>query len=228
MATTGSPQSREPSSYASLLERAHEKGLESVSCEVLAFPGDYNDHRAVVRVSTVFTGRRFSALGEAQLNGNQSPGEPACSAGELLELAETRAKIRAFSDALNGSTSRETSSPNPRPSNPRQPSPSRSSTASNGQENRPSRTGNGTDSAPTRGNSTAMTSAQRRFLFRLVCEQGTDPKEASSRICELAEVRSLGQISKAQASELIDSLQQGRPQAGDRSQGGEGDEDVPF
>lgn len=203
---------RDSDSYTALLEQAHDKGLRSLSTEILAFPGDYNGYHAVIRVIATFSNGSFSAIGEA-IQSND------CGLGELLEIAENRAKLRSFADALNlsspsdgraSSTKRQASTgPSEVRSRPRGPSRDSRDEPPASREETFQRNGN------------SLSSAQRRFLFRLVVEQGIDPKEAKTAICRLAAVRSIEQISKHQASELIDSLQSGAVRA-DRSAGEEG------
>ena len=51
-----------------------------------------------------------------------------------------------------------------------------------------------------------MTDAQRRLLFRILAEQGFEEDLAHERLLEYAKVESLGDITKRQASGLIDEM----------------------
>jgi hypothetical protein len=51
-----------------------------------------------------------------------------------------------------------------------------------------------------------MTENQRRFLFRLLAGQGIDGKQAEAHLRDYFRVKSLGEISKVQASQYIDQL----------------------
>jgi hypothetical protein len=55
------------------------------------------------------------------------------------------------------------------------------------------------------GGGPGMTENQRRYLYRFLSERGFEGQAATDALCEAAEVRDVGQISKAVASELIDA-----------------------
>ncbi len=55
-------------------------------------------------------------------------------------------------------------------------------------------------------NGPRMTENQRRFMFRLLAGQKVEGKEAERHILEYFKVRSLSDISKAQASQYIEEL----------------------
>ena len=56
------------------------------------------------------------------------------------------------------------------------------------------------------GADSAMTTAQRRYLFRLLSEQGIEGDAAQEHILEMAKTDSINAITKAKASELIERL----------------------
>lgn len=55
-------------------------------------------------------------------------------------------------------------------------------------------------------NIAAMTDAQRRYLFKLLAEQGIEEEQAHQALKQSFNVKALKDASKAQASELIDRL----------------------
>lgn len=69
-------------------------------------------------------------------------------------------------------------------------------------------------------NGDPMTDAQKRYLFRLLAEQGLDGEAAYQHLKDLFQVSSLSEISKMEASREIDQLVTG-------GQGGQ-DARVPF
>ena len=56
-----------------------------------------------------------------------------------------------------------------------------------------------------KGRPDPMTPNQRRLLFRLLSDAGHEGEEATQYLCEAAGVENLNDITKARASELIDS-----------------------
>jgi hypothetical protein len=60
-----------------------------------------------------------------------------------------------------------------------------------------------------------MTGAQRRYLFRLLAGRGYQGKAAEDYLHAELEVRSLDQVTRSQASALIDQLLQPSPPPGD-------------
>jgi hypothetical protein len=76
--------------------------------------------------------------------------------------------------------------------------------------------GSGSQSASNKGqtgqasmpssNDSSMTDAQRRYLFRLLAEQGLEENQAHERLKGLFGVESLQEVSKAEASAMIERL----------------------
>ena len=52
----------------------------------------------------------------------------------------------------------------------------------------------------------SMTDAQKRYLFRILAEQGLEPDGAHERLKELFAVQSLQEVSKREASKMIEHL----------------------
>lgn len=57
-----------------------------------------------------------------------------------------------------------------------------------------------------------MTDAQRRFLFKLLAEQGVDEEQAHQVLREEFNVTNLKEATKSQASKLINHLVQNKEQ----------------
>lgn len=55
-------------------------------------------------------------------------------------------------------------------------------------------------------NESPMTDAQKRYLFRILAEQGFEPDKAHEHLKKLLGVASLQEVSKAEASRMIESL----------------------
>jgi hypothetical protein len=76
--------------------------------------------------------------------------------------------------------------------------------------------GSGSQSASNKGqmgqagtpssNDSLMTDAQRRYLFRLLAEQGLEEDQAHQRLKGMFGVESLQEVSKAEASAMIERL----------------------
>lgn len=86
--------------YAGLLDMAHNAGLKSIRTELVQIPGEENN-RVAIAVATVVLDREgrdyvFTGIGDAAPN-NVAPAMQTC----LIRMAETRAKARALRDAVN-------------------------------------------------------------------------------------------------------------------------------
>lgn len=82
--------------YAGLLDEAHGRGLKSIRTELLQVPMDQNGHQAVVLATVETEAGTYTGLGDAAPN-NVAPPMRTC----LIRMAETRAKARALRDAVN-------------------------------------------------------------------------------------------------------------------------------
>ena len=60
-----------------------------------------------------------------------------------------------------------------------------------------------------------MSEAQRRYLFRLLAGQGYKGKAAEEYLYAELDVRSLNQVTRVRASELIDTLLHSTPETGE-------------
>lgn len=189
---------REIVKYPALLNRAHEEGLKRIETTVSQLPSEVNAMTAVAHATVETTKGVFSGTGEA------SPENTTARVGRhLISIAETRAKARALRDAVNIGivTVEELLGEAPNGAIVEEPTrePDRGRTSPFPPAEGREATGNG-----------LMTEAQRRYLFRLLAEQGVRNEAAHDYLMEAAGVAALKDVSKAQASSLIDELQ-GKP-----------------
>ncbi|MFH1681494.1 MAG: hypothetical protein ABIH26_12750 [Candidatus Eisenbacteria bacterium] len=176
--------------YPGLLSRAHDEGLKRIETTIAQLPTEANGMSAVVRAQ-VETGKgTFTGTGEA------SPGNTNSRVGSyLVHMAETRAKGRALRDAVNiGVVSLE-------------------EILGDGQDFLPeeaalSENKRGATPAPARsgGSESLMTEAQRRYLFRLLADQGIRGDAAHAYLQEAFGTESLKEVTKERASALIEEL----------------------
>lgn len=108
----------------------------------------------------------------------------AISEAVSLEKAEEMAKIRALSEALN-----------------KPPDLEEGQKAGKGKE-----TGNKAPIPSTPGEFEPMSEAQRRYLLRLLAQQGIKGEPAYEKLKELFSVDSLKKVSKSSASEMIKEM----------------------
>ncbi|MCR4317116.1 MAG: DUF3072 domain-containing protein [Planctomycetes bacterium] len=198
--------------YKGLLAMAHEAGLKSVRTTLLQAPAVSNDDTAIVAAIVMMDDERdFHAIGDASPRSVTKRIEP-----HLIRMAETRAKARAFRDALSISeVSLEELSDEVDFGGSRNGG-NRSGYRGNGNgggynsgnhgNNRSRQNGGNGRGANNRRSSgpELMTDAQRRYLFRLASEQGITGDAATDYLCENFRVNDLEQITKADASDMID------------------------
>lgn len=180
---------KEVVTYAGLLARAHEEGLEAIETELLQVPNEDNGMAAVVRA--VVRGSRgvFSGIGDADpSNVNRAVSK------HLIRLAETRAKARALRDLTNIGTvsfeelgGEDDDGYDEAPQNPFR----HQTTARNAD-------GGGRD---------AMTKPQRRMLWRQAMKLGHKGDDASTFLAQRLGVENGQRATKREASRLIDQLE---------------------
>jgi len=189
-------ETREVVRYAGLLTRAHEEGLKKIETVLVQLPTEENGMVAVATAKVETEKGIFTATADATLaNANRRMHR------FLTALAETRAKARALRDAVNiGIVSleeilgengaeipvevvAEVEVPEVPEISPEVPTRT------------PARIGNG-----------LMTDSQRRYLYRLLAEDGITGLAAQADLKSRFEVEDLKTVTKAQASRLIDEL----------------------
>lgn len=192
-------ESREVVRYAGLLSRAHDEGLKRIETKLKQLPTEENGMVAVASAVVETEKGIFSATADATLaNANRRMHR------FLPALAETRAKARALRDAVNiGVVALE------------ELLGENGDFSENGEETKPARGQGGPfprrqGRKPSR-NGNEMTEAQRRYLFRLLAEQGLADEAAHDTIVERLGVESLKDATKAEASALIEELLEEQP-----------------
>lgn len=186
---------REIVKYPALLNRAHEEGLKRIETSLAQLPSESNAMTAVAHATVETAKGIFSGTGEASPENTT-----ARVARHLISIAETRAKARALRDAVNiGVVSIEELLGDATNGGAIvQEAPAEPECGSGGPF--PS-------AKPSEGANGAMSEAQRRFLFRLLSEQGIKGDAAQSYLLQAFGVTHLKDVSKAKASGLIDELQ---------------------
>lgn len=187
---------KEVVSYAGLLAKAHDEGLESISSDLVQIPTEHNGGVAIVRATV--KGRRgtFTGIGDAD-PGNVSRGV----VRHLLRIAETRAKARALRDYVDvGTVSFEElggdddfdatvddhydrATPAPRGTQEARPEPQAVDVSG------------------------ACSDAQRRLLWRLALALGHEGEAAETFLAERLGARTDRSPTKREASKLIDALE---------------------
>lgn len=90
-------QGQEFVTYEGLLNEAHARGLKAVRTRLVQLPDSANGHTAVVTAEVELEGAKiFTGIGDANPTNVNS-----MIAKHLIRMAETRAKARAFRDAVN-------------------------------------------------------------------------------------------------------------------------------
>ncbi len=198
---------KEVVTYAGLLNRAHQEGLKKVLTELIQAPSKANEMTAICMAEVVTEKGVFRDYGDANPDNVNSRIAP-----HIIRMAATRAKARAFRDAVNiGVVAVEELALECNGGNG-------DNGRSYGDERIGGKTGLGTaersqkrqrspaDSRHAASESEPMTEAQRRYLFRLLAERQIEGDGAQSFLLEALKVKSLSEVTKAQASALIEEL----------------------
>jgi len=189
--------------YAGLLSLAHDKGLKKMETALVQLPEEANGHTAVFLAVVETESGIYKGHGDASPDNVASRIIP-----HIIRMAETRAKARALRDAVNiGVVSIEELAleGNGHPSNGSSNN-TQSTPGTNKIPGMRSRSSPRADSNHASDNDSAMTDAQRRYLFRLLAERKIEGDEAQQYLLNKADVESLDQINKSKASILIDEM----------------------
>jgi hypothetical protein len=202
-------------SLKGLLSLAHDEELRSVRTRIVELPTSANGQRAVVK-ATVRTKRgAFTGTGDAtpdNVNHEVS--------GHIIRVAESRAIARALRIAVNigevaieelgartvrvGKSGRDVNGAGFRAF--REENADRQADVPEG--NRPERF-RGRDDKPTEvaeGDKRAMSSEQRKYLYRLAFQLGETKESSTGRVLEALGVQRLEWATRAMASKAIDAL----------------------
>lgn len=187
---------KEVVSYAGLLAKAHDEGLESITTELIQIPNEQNGGVAIVRA--VVKGRRgtFTGIGDADpTNVNRGV------VRHLLRIAETRAKARALRDYVDvGTVSLEELGGD-------------DDFDAEANDNYALAVARAHHAPPARGeepsadNTGPCSDAQRRLLWRLALALGHEGDVAQAFLAERLGIRGDRAPSKREASRLIDQLE---------------------
>jgi hypothetical protein len=191
---------KEVVTYQGLLSKAHDEGLKAIRTSLLQIPSEENTRTAIAK-AVVETGKgSFEGLGDASPENVTAFLTP-----HLIRMAETRAKARALRDAVNvGVISfEELDGEDLSGKDPSDLGSGAEAPVANGTPRRRGREA----AAPPQPKFSAMTESQRRFLFRLLAPQGFVQEDAHQHLLQQFGVESLADVSKEQASGLIDDLQ---------------------
>lgn len=197
-----SASGRDTTTYPHLLSLAHESDLTRVATQLLQTPTDDNGRLAIVKAEVTTARGVFEGLGDASPESVEAFLVP-----HLIRVAETRAKARAFRDAvgigvvsveetLGSSFPPAVTSPGSGGNNGRRLPPV-TSTAGQGGGNR---------LPPPMVDTSSMSEGQRRYLFRLMATRGLRGEGAHEALKEFFHVPNLTQVSKVDATRAIDQL----------------------
>lgn len=190
-------------SYENLLDRVHKDGLKEVRTGLIQRPDKENQFTAIVFARVKTNKGIFSGIGDASPS-NVTPEY----APHYIRVAETRAKARAYRDAVNVASvgidelgpGRHNGKGNVTPANTTQDKQASTSTtaASSGSQASPSNRPDRTESP--------MSERQRSYLFRLLAQRGFEGDVAHEELKRLLAVKSLKEATKQRARDLIDKF----------------------
>lgn len=183
---------REVVRYQGLLARAHEDGLRRITTELVQAPSSDNGSMAIVRARVETLKGVFEGIGDASPENVSS-----FVSTHLIRMAETRAKARAMRDATNiGNVCLDELVSDLMEESVVETEPKDTPGGGNGGD------GDRKVEAP-------MTDAQRRYLFRLLAQRGIEGEKARESLLRAFEAQDLAQVTKREASRMIDLIQRG-------------------
>ena len=205
---------KEVVTYAGLLNRAHQEGLQKIVTKLIQRPSKDNAMTAISMAKVVTKKGIYVECGDA------NPGNVISRiAPHIIRMSATRAKARALRDAVNigvvsieelseefgngvGDEGVSAPSPNGKPKNgsPRRPVKTKQERPAPKQHDQPP------PKKPTTPSGELMSEAQRRYLFRILAENGITGDEAHDFLVQTLGVESLKEATKSDASGLINQL----------------------
>jgi hypothetical protein len=206
---------KEVVTYAGLLNRATQDNLKKVYTELIQLPSAANQMTAICMAEVVTDKGVFRDYGDANPQNVSSMIGP-----HIIRMASTRAKARAFRDAvnigvvaleelgaeyLNGTVDNSQAKPVQTDTEPENETTTaehrrtvtRTKNPPKEPENEPSH------------DYDLMTDNQRRFLFRLLAERGITGDAAHNWLVQRFGVETLKDVAKADASDLINVILNG-------------------
>lgn len=184
-------ETKEVVTYAGLLNRAHQEGLRSIKTKVIQAPNEANGMTAISLAEVVTEKGVFRDYGDAH------PGNVTAKiAPHLIRMAVTRAKARALRDAINvGVVSLEELGGD-----------AGGSTGDGSSGAQAPATKTRTAARREKDAAKPMTDYQQKYLMRLLGERNFTDAAAQEWIVQAAAVPGLHDVTKGQASELINRL----------------------
>jgi len=205
---------REVVLYRTLLDLAHEEGVSGIATKMLQAPSAENGNTCIFRAEVITKTGTFTGVGDAN-PANVDPG----IAQHFIRAAETRAKARALRDALNiGVVTLEEIQGNGFGNSAAHGTGQKKSGQSKPKKNAQHDKGDGDEGD---GEVPLITESQRKYLFRLLSDQGLESNDALNYLLDECGVDSIKRITRKQASDLISKLK------GDNKPKGDGDE-LPY
>lgn len=170
--------------YAGLLNRAHQEGLKSIRTRLVQTPTRGNGMTAISLAEVVTDKGVFRDYGDANPYNVDARIAP-----HIIRMSITRAKARALRDAINvGVVSLEELGQD------------------YGNGNGHTGEGNGKSRNPQADFDRPLSEKQRRYLLRLLDERNMAADRQQPWLCAMCGVASVDDITRRQASELIDLI----------------------
>jgi hypothetical protein len=224
---------KEVVTYAGLLTLVHEGGVKAIDTALLQFPSEANDFTAVFSAEVLTDKGTFKSHGDANpqnVNHRIAPhiirmAETRAKARALRDavnigvvsieelgfegngdLEEPQPPATRGNPPVNGTTAEAGGHPAGGTNSQPRRSPPRSNTGRAAGSNGPHNGGGNGPTGQNGGPVYLMSDAQRRYLFRLLAGRGIEGDEAHNHLVELCGTQSLNDVTKAQASVVIDRL----------------------
>lgn len=206
---------KEVVTYAGLLNRATQDNLKKVYTELIQLPSEANEMTAICMAEVETDKGVFRDYGDANPVNVSSMIVP-----HIIRMASTRAKARAFRDAVNiGVVALEELGAEYLNGVVDNSGNGQSQNGGNGKNTEQATNGKGRNSTtakpknpppeqeiPPNGADDPMTENQRRFLFRLLAERDITGDEAHDWLKQQLGVGSLQEATKHEASDLINVI----------------------
>lgn len=215
---------KEVVTYAGLLNQATQDNLKKVYTELIQLPAEANQMTAICMAEVETDKGVFRDYGDANPENVSSMIVP-----HIIRMAVTRAKARAFRDAVNigvvaieelgaeflngvvdnanhNKSSNEKADAGNSSANPKDDGKSQSAAEKTSR----SRNSRKDDPPPEDTDFDLMTDNQRRFLFRLLAERGVTGDDAHDWLLDRLAVEKVREASKQDASDLIEAILSGQ------------------
>jgi len=195
---------KEVVTYAGLLNRAHQEGLKKVITKLIQRPTQANEMTAISMAEVETDKGVYRDFGDANPKNVTSKIVP-----HIIRMAVTRAKARAFRDAVNiGIVALEELAEDYQNGVDKKPESTSRDKDKTAIPKKPDDHNQHQSSNQTSGysNDDSMTENQRRYLFRLLAERGVRGDDAHDYLKNEFQVESLNEVSKQDASDMINFL----------------------